>query len=260
MPELKIGVKLRSLRQPFKAALQTAAGLGVVGVEIDARHEIRAEQMSQSAIREMRKLLDDLRLRVSAIHFPTRHGYGVTQNLDRRVEATRQAMQLAYSLGTGVVINQVGRVPEQSEGPVWDLMVDVLRDLGDYGQRVGATLCAETGSESAADLARLLKTLPAGALGVNLDPGNLVVNGHSPLEAVASLGSDIRHVRINDGVPDVGRGRGVEVEIGRGSVDFPALLGALEELGYRGYYSIERDSADDPVAEVRDAIEFLRAL
>ena len=35
--------------------------------------------------------------------------------------------------------------------------------------------------------------------------------------------------------------------LGRGSVDFPALFGALEEHGYRGYVTIERTSPDDPV-------------
>ena len=42
-------------------------------------------------------------------------------------------------------------------GPEWDLLVQVLADLGRHGQRVGAVLAAETGSESGADLARLIQ-------------------------------------------------------------------------------------------------------
>lgn len=260
MPALKIGVVLRSFRQPFRTALRTAAELGVSAVELDARHEVRAAEMSQTAIRQLRKLLDDLRLKVCAVSFYTRRGYGVLDQLDRRVEATRQAMQLAYALGTPVVINQVGRVPDKSEGAEWDLMVDVLRDLGEYGQRTGAFLCAETGSESGADLARLVQALPDGALRVSLNPGNLVVNGFPVLEAVEHLGSYIQHVHVTDAVHDLARGRGAEVDIGRGSVDFPSLLGALEEHDYRGYYAIERDGGAEPVVRIKRAIQFLQGL
>lgn len=260
MPELKIGVQLRSLRQPFKQALRTAAELGASAVEIDARTEVRPQEMTQTGARQLRKLLEDLRLKVSAVSFYTRRGYNASDDLDRRVAATKQALDLAYSLGTPVVINHVGRVPSEAQGPEWDLMVEVLRDLGEYGSRNGAILCAETGSESGTDLKRLIDALPEGMLGVNLNPGNLVVNGFAAIEAAEALGPYVRHVHVKDGVHDRARGRGVEVQIGRGSVDFAALIGTLEEHGYRGYYTIERDNPSDPILEVRQAISYLRNL
>jgi len=54
--------------------------------------------------------------------------------------------------------------------------------------------------------------------------------------------------------------RGVEVPLGRGSVDFPELIGALEEHGYRGYFTIEREEADDPEFEIGQAVKFLKNL
>jgi sugar phosphate isomerase/epimerase len=125
---------------------------------------------------------------------------------------------------------------------------------------VGARIAAETGSESGPDLARLIAALPPGAVGVNLDPGNLIVNGFSVLEAVEVLGSSILHVHAKDGVHDRAQGRGVEVPLGRGSVDFPALLGALEERDYRGYLTIERTGGNDPVYEVGQAVQYLKNL
>lgn len=260
MPELKIAVRLRNLRQPFKVALQTAAELGLAAVELDARTEVRPQEMSQTAIRQLRKMLDDLRLRVAALSFYTRRGYGTPEELDRRVEATKQVQKLAYALGAGVVINHVGRVPDKPQGPEWELLLGVLRDLGEYGQRAGAVLCAETGSESGADLNRLIQALPEGMLGVNFNPGNLIINGFSATEAAEVLGPAIRYVHVKDAVRDLARGRGVEVEIGRGSADFPTLLGILEEHDYRGYFTIERETATDPVGEVGRAIRFLRSL
>lgn len=258
MPQLKIGIQLASLRQPFKKALHTAAQLGAQGVEIDARGEIKPKDLSQSALREMRKLLNDLGLKVTAVGFRTQRGYNVLQELDARVAATKAAMQFAYDLGTNVVINQVGRVPEKSSGSEWDLLVEILKDLGSHGQKVGAVLAAETGSESGADLARLLAALPTGAIGTNLDPGNLIINGFSPLEAVQALGPTILHVHAKDGVRDLAQGRGLEVPLGRGAADFPGLLGALEERDYRGYFTIERLSGDDPLFEIEQAVKYLK--
>jgi sugar phosphate isomerase/epimerase len=260
MPELKIGIQLRSLQLPFRRALEKAKELGAAAVEIDARGEIQPQELSQTGLRQLRKMLDDLELRVAAVGYRTRRGYQMAEDLDRRVAGTQAAMKFAHDLGAKVVINQVGRVPEKPDSPEWQRLVSVLSDLGNYGDRIGAYLAAETGSESGPDLARLLAALPPGSTGVNLDPGNLIINGFSVTEAIESLGSSIRHVHAKDGVRDLAQGRGIEVPLGRGSVDFPALLGALEEFGYRGYFTIERDRADDPVFEIGQAVKYLRTL
>ena len=138
MPEIKIGIQLASLRLPFKKALQTAARLGACAVEIDARREIQVGQLSQSGIRQIRKMLEDFNLRVSALTFQTRRGYGVSEDLERRLEATCQAMTVAYALGAPVVVNQIGQVPSESGDLQWDLLVDSLTSLGKHGERAGA--------------------------------------------------------------------------------------------------------------------------
>ncbi len=260
MPQLKIAIQVASLRQPFRKAVATAASLGATAIEIDARGEINPQDMTETGLRQVRKIIEDRGLRVCAVGFHTRRGYNVTDDLERRVEATKTAMRFAQSLGAPFLVNQIGRVPADEKSADWRTLVEVLTDLGGYGQRVGAILAAETGSESGPDLRRLLNALPTGFVGVTLDPGNLIINGFAPLEAIDVLGSDILHVHAKDGVHDRAKGRGVEVALGRGSADFPALLGALEERQYRGYWSIERERADDPAYEIGQAVEYLRSL
>ena len=260
VPRLKVGIQLASLRMPLKKALQTAARLGARGVEIDVRHQLKPHEVSQTGLRQLRKLLADLNLRVCAVGFRTRRGYNVREDLDLRITATKQAMKLAYDLGANVVVNQVGRVPAEAEGADWDLLVQVLSDLGVYGQHIGALLAAETGSEDASTLARLIAALPTNALAVNLDPGNLIIHGFSARDAVAQLGPHILHVHAKDGVRDLAQGRGIEVPLGRGSVDFPELIGKLEEFQYPGYFTIERENAQDPIAEIGQAVEYLNNL
>ena len=256
----RIAIQLASLRQPLKKALVTAARLGAAGVEIDARGELKPRDLSATALRQFRGLLDELNLRVAAVSFNTRRGYDVPDELERRVAATKEAMRFAQALGAGVVINQIGRIPGEPQGQAWDLLVQSLSDLGQFGQHVGAMLAAQTGTESGADLARLIQALPEHSIGVDLDPGSLIVNDFSPLEAVQSVGPSIMHIHARDGVRDFGRGRGVEVPLGRGSADFAALLGALEEHNYRGYITVAREGAADPVAEASDAVSYLKGL
>lgn len=260
MLELKVGIQLASLRQPFQKALHTAAELGASAVEIDARTHLKPREMSQTGLRQIRKMLEDRNMRVCAIGFQTRRGYNVADNLDRRVEATKDAMQLAYDLGANVVVNQIGRIPAEPVGAEWELLVQVLTDLGRHGQRVGALLAAETGAEDPESMQRLLEALPAGSIGINLDPGNAIVNGFSASETTRLLSQDVLHVHAKDGVRDLAQGRGLETPLGRGSVDFPELMGILEEHEYRGYFTIERENANNPILEVGNAVQYLRSL
>jgi sugar phosphate isomerase/epimerase len=260
VPALKIGIQIASLGLPLARAVPLVAQWGVQAVELDARHGFTPQEASQTALRQLRKMLADHRLRVSAVSYATRRGYDTSDDLERRVDGTKRAMKLAAALGAPVVVNRVGEIPEKSEGQEWDLLLQVLHDLGRAGQHTGALLVAETGAEPPEALARLLGALPAGCLGVDLNPGNLLVHGHAPLDAIERLGSHILHVHASDGVCDRARGRGQRVALGRGMADWPALLGALEEQDYRGDFTIERADADDAAYELESAVKYLRSL
>jgi sugar phosphate isomerase/epimerase len=260
VPALKIGIQIASLGVPVARAVPLVARWGVQAIELDARHGFTPQEASQTALRQMRKMLSDHCLRVSAVSYATRRGYDTADDLERRVDGTKRAMKLAAALGAPVVVNRVGEVPEKPEGPQWDLLLMVLHDLGRSGQHTGALLAAETGADSPDALARLLGALPAGSLGVDLNPGNLLVHGHSPLDAIEKLGPHILHVHATDGVRDWARGRGQRVELGRGMADWPALLGALEEQDYRGDFTIERPDSDDAANELESAVKYLRSL
>jgi len=257
---VKIGIQTRSLRQPLRQALATASRLGADGVEIDARTELPPAQMSATGLRQFRKLLDDLNLHVSAVAFPTRRGYDDPADLERRMLATQAAMRFAYDLGASVVINRVGHLPAEADDPRFGRLVESLTMLGAYGERVGARLAAQTGSEKPSELARVLAALPEGTIGVDLYPSGLILNGYSPRDAVDELGPHIVHVHACDAVRDTATRREFEVELGRGMAEFPELLGRLTEFDYRGWVTIERRDAADPVGDTENAVLYLQAL
>ena len=182
--KLRVGIDLASLRLPFKKALHTAARLGADAVEIDARSQLKPREFTGTALRHLRKMLDDLNLRVCAVSFRTRRGYMVmpkTSTAASKPPKTR--IRMAYDLGASSVVNQVGRVPEEPSGPDWDLLIQVLTDLGKLQPTHGrGTGCgngqrrrqfAQPGKIASPIFAR------GSHLGVCLNPGNLIVNGFS---------------------------------------------------------------------------------
>ena len=257
MAEVKVGVKLSSLGMPFRKALPMVAEMGVDAVEIDARGELRPREMSQTGLRQIRKWLDDHNLKVCAVGFQTRRGYDVADDLQARIDATKDAMRFAYSLGASVVVNHVGAIPDQ-DAPGWQTLLEALSDLGRTSQMIGAFLAMETGSESADQMKMLIQELPDYSVTVNFDPGNLIINGFSATDAIQTLAPYVAHVHAKDAVRDLAQGRGLEVMLGRGSADFPTILAVLEEAGYRGYFTVERENAKHPVEEISNAVQYLR--
>ncbi len=149
MLQLKIGVHLPSLRAGLRDALPLAAKLGADAVEIDAHLNLRPGELSQTALRQLRKTLDDFRLRMCAISFRTRRGFGDLEQLDARVLRTKEVMRMAHALGTAIVVVHLGSIPPKPEGPQWNLLVEVLADLGRHGQHVGAMLAARLSQPAA---------------------------------------------------------------------------------------------------------------
>ncbi|HTU25214.1 MAG TPA: sugar phosphate isomerase/epimerase family protein [Pirellulales bacterium] len=260
MPPLNISIQLSSLRLPLRRALVAAAQAGAKAVEIDARHQLRPQELSATGLRELQVVLDDLNLRVSAIAFPTRGGYDTLEGLDRRVAATKEALSMASRLRAEFVVNRLGRVPAEPQGPAWETLTRVLSDLGDFGQRIGARLAAQTGSESGADLARLMAAMPAHSLGVDFDPAGLLIGGFSPSEAIVDLARYVVQFRARDAVRDFARRQTSEVPLGRGAVDLPELLGALEEYAFRGYVVVAREQPAETAGEIAAAVQFLKSL
>ncbi|TWT46662.1 sugar phosphate isomerase/epimerase family protein [Botrimarina hoheduenensis] len=261
MATLPIGIATRSLRLPLRQALLKAAQLGADGVEIDVRNELRLTEMSQTAVRQLKKLLSDLGLKVAAVAFPTRRGYDDPDELDRRVLATQEAMSLAYRLGASVVVNQAGALPADADTPLAENQVNALSLLAAHSERAGARL-ALVSDAAPASQRRLLDELPGGGIGVALDPIALLSAGHAPTEALTQLGEHLLYGYAIDAVHEgIGSGaRTSEVELGRGDADWPELLGLLEERGYRGWLTALRSAGSDPAGDLANAVAYLRTL
>ena len=255
----RIATQTRCFAQSIKKALHTAANLGCDGVQIDARSELQPADLSDTGLRQLRKMLADLNLRVGSVAFPTRRGYSNPIDLQPRLEATRAAMRLASRLGSSILIGHLGKLPEDEKAAEYATLTDAIQNLATVGDRLGVRLVMQATADPQ-QLTDFVSSLPEGTISLDLHPARLIAQGQSPAEFVAAAGRYIAHVHATDGVHDLATGQSIEVELGRGTADFPELLGMLEEHGYRDWLTIERRNSRSPVEEVSNAVQFLRSL
>ena len=259
MPNVKIGLRVGRLGLPVREALRTAAAIGAEGVQIDAQGELSPQNLSRTAQRSLRHYLQHLGLELAALGFPTRAGYDTEDGLEQRLTATQAVMSVASQLGTRVVTNRLGRLPEDDSSPTWAMVSDAMRELAAHGDRVGAVFAIEIGSNAPQHLRHLLDSFDTAGLGASYDPGSVWASGHDPLAGVSALGDAIVHSHARDAHTDPATGDRAEVAAGHGDVDWPAYLAALEEIGYRGFLTVDRSGRALSVDEAGAAIAFLKA-
>jgi sugar phosphate isomerase/epimerase len=255
----RVAVQTKCLALPLRQALHTAGRLGADGVQLDLRQELPAAELSDTGVRQLRKLLDDLNLRVASAAFPTRRGFAEPQELERRIHATIEAMKGASRLGARVMLISLGPLPLADE-PGRSTLLEAITTLAMQGNRVGVQLALQCPAAHPADLKDFVDELPEGVAGVDLSPADLILSGQRPREYVEKLGQHVVHVFANDAAPGLGGMAGSSVELGRGTADVPELLGSLEEYDYRGWVTVEQRNSRRPAEDVANALEFLRSL
>jgi sugar phosphate isomerase/epimerase len=250
----RIGTSLKSLGLPLRRGLEEARRLGAGGVEVEATGDLAPANLSQTGRREFRHLLKGHGLELTALACPLRHGLAHPENLQPRIEAIQNVLALSYDLGPRLVIVQAGKIPDQDEDPEAGLLRESLEALGRFGDRVGATMALDTGAETGERMRNFFQRIDAGSLGANFDPGHLLLGGFDVFASARSLHDRIVHVHARD----ARRVSRAEVPLGYGDIDWLAFLGVLEEIGYRGWITLVRDSGQNRVADIAAGLAFLR--
>ncbi len=258
MSRLKIGVRLESFGLPLRRALQEAERLGVGGVQVDAVGVLSPKTLSQTGRRQFLHLLRTHNLELTALGCPLRHGLDTAENQEGRIDHIRKVMSLSFDLGPRIAIIQAGRVPAPDDVSARAaIMAEALTVLGQHGDRSGTVLALETGLESGAALRQYLDRFDTGGLGVNLDPANLLVHDFDPYESARALQGKVVHGHAKDARKSGASRSAQEVPLGAGDIDWMQWLGVLEEIEYRGWLVVERDSGGSP-QEMAAAVGFLR--
>lgn len=278
MYNFPIGVMIDSFKLPMKEAIAKAVGIGAKGFQMYATYgEHSPENMTADKIAELKDMVASNGLVISALCGDLGHGFGNAEKNPELIEKSKRIIDLAKELGTDVVTTHIGVVPTDKSHDRYKIMQEACYELSRYADSINSHFAIETGPETSAVLGDFLDSLESTGVAVNLDPANLVmVTGDDPVKAVHRLKKYIVHTHAKDGIklydmaPELIYGvtpmpedmKNItcfsEEPLGRGGVDFPAYLRALDEIGYRGFLTIERECGEDPAADIALAADFLR--
>ncbi len=278
---MKIGIISDSFRLDLRQGLKRAAELGANGVQIYAvSGEMAPENLTAQQRIDLKNYIKDLGIEVSAL-CGDMGGSAFTNPADNvwKVERSCRIMDLALDMDCSVVTTHIGVVPSDPNHPVYAIMQDACRKMGEYGDKVGCKFAIETGPEKSTILRPFLDSLGCKSMCINLDPANLImVAGDDPVQAVYNLAPYIVHTHAKDGKmlyyknpeaiydahfegpKSVETAQSyIELPLGEGGVDWDKYLQALRDIGYDGYLTIEREVGDDPAKDIAMAVDFLKA-
>jgi sugar phosphate isomerase/epimerase len=194
---------------------------------------------------------------------PTTIGLVPPATRAERLDVLKRGSDFARHAGLSSITTHAGFIPETPTDPLYADVLAALREIATYCLHNDQWFWFETGQETPVVLLRVIENLATGNLGINLDPANLLMYGKAnPVDALDIVGGYIRGVHAKDGeYPTNGSKLGVEKPLGEGRVNFPLLLRKLQELGYNGALTIEREiSGPRQIEDIRTGKAYLEQI
>jgi len=185
-----------------------------------------------------------------------------------RVEEMKEISDFAKQLGCDTVALHIGFVPEDRDSEDYKGLVSVTQDLLDHVKVNGQNLNLETGQESADHLLDFIGDVGRDNLKINFDPANMILYGTGdPIAALKRVGHLVGSVHCKDATwaeeGTRGTAWGAEVPLGEGDVGMGTYLRTLNDLGYTGPLTIEREipeNRDQQKADIGNAVALLNEL
>jgi sugar phosphate isomerase/epimerase len=183
-----------------------------------------------------------------------------------RVQEMKEIADFAHMLQCDVVALHLGFIPHDKSDPLYGDVVEVTRDILDHCKHNNQNLHLETGQETAAGLLEFISDVERDNLFINFDPANMILYGTGePIEALRQVGALVRSVHCKDATwaDNPGVEWGAEVALNDGAVGMEDYLRTLDEIGYTGPLTIEREIPQDPErqkTEIGNAVNLLTQL
>lgn len=291
---LRLAVATEDFGSSLREAIIEAAKCPVSGIRLNARTEVRAEEFSDTALRQLVHYINEHQMTVAGLMFPSRSAVYDASNLDRRISAIRQSMGLVRKLKTSELLIRCGRIPDPDDatpiapaGSPTNEDVDTLRNPFSFAPASPALPSLNAAPDSDASKFELLCEVLTDLVGFGNHVGcqlQLQVASYQPDRILRLLDrvktGPVKVVldpatvvmsggRINGLYRDLYQqigyirardairdvdGAGVEVALGEGLVDWPELLALLSESQYDGWMSVERAGGDSRADDVRRGV------
>jgi L-ribulose-5-phosphate 3-epimerase len=211
------------------AAFELAARLGLDGVQVSLVPKGDSLALADSALR--RAFLEAARkARIPIASFAIGDLNEVPLKSDPRAEVwLSKGIEVAAAMDVKVILVPFFGKGELRNDPVGvDAVVAALKRLTPKAEARGIVLALES-YLSAGDNLKILDRVGSRAVQVYYDVGNSQDVGYPILDEIRQLAAHIVEVHAKD-TKDL---------YGKGSMDFPAVRKALEDIGYKGWFVLE---------------------
>lgn len=175
------------------------------------------------------------------------------------VDLYTRTLQLSAELGARAVVVVPGRVsalfpPMQADSEGW--LRDGLQQLLKEAERLDQILYVESHPQTPIPtvdrIERFFSRMDHKRLKVAYDVSNAEFVSENQVDAIRRLAPRLGQVHLSDGTPSTWR----HDRIGRGTVRFPEILGALDDVGFNGIRVLEIISST-PLDDLRASLTAL---
>jgi sugar phosphate isomerase/epimerase len=231
------------------AAFELAARLGLDGVQVSLVPKGESLALADPALRSA-FLKAARKARIPIASFAIGDLNDVPLKSDPRAEMwLAKGIDVAAAMRVKIILVPFFGKGELRNDPAGvDAAVAALKRLAPAAEAKGVVLALES-YLSAGDTLKILERVGSPAVQVYYDVGNSQDMGYPILDEIRELRAHIVEVHAKD-TKDL---------YGKGSMDFPAVRAALEDIGYKGWFVLEGTKMPLGVEEsVRYDAEYLR--
>lgn len=255
-------------------AIDLFKSLGMDGIEIICADDYGCGITLETPAAELR----DLRQRASAAGLVIAGLVPYTKDMnhpdasarDQAIADLKRAVDMAVALACPAIRVFGGHeVAPAEQGNALGWLAESLRQAGEYAGAAGLQLNIENHMDTMATSAEMtmaiVRAVDLPNVGVLYDQANLAfMNSEVHEMAIALQGPRIQHVHVKDFYWD--GTRRVAAVLGQGIVPWEQIVGALTDLGYDGFYSVEYErrwfpeQLPPPAAGMKQCLAFLRGI
>jgi sugar phosphate isomerase/epimerase len=233
------------------AVFELAAGLMLDGVQVSLVPKGDSLALADPALR--RVFLEAARkARIPIASFAIGELNGVPLKSDPRAEKwLEKGIEIAAAMDVKVILVPFFGKGELRNDPAGvDAVVAALGRLAPKAEARGVVLALES-YLSAAEHLKILERVGSSAVRVYYDVANSQDAGYPILDEIRALGDRIVEVHAKD----------TKGLYGKGSMDFPSVLKALKDIGYKGWFVLEGTEMPLGVEKsIRYDVDYLRTV
>ena len=247
----KVGVTDWNLKMEGKLeSIALARQLGFDGVQISIGKGTDKLPLSDPALQK--SFLDESKrvdLKIESLCLEILHkNYLKSDPLGQRWVA--DSISIAKAMGVRVVLLPFFGKGAMATEAEMDKVGDVLKEVAPAAEKAGVILGLED-TISARDNVRIMDRTQSSAVLTYYDVGNSTNNGFDAVTEIRWLGRErICEVHLKDN-PHY---------LGEGTIDFPAVIDALADIGFDGWAQLETDCPSSVEADMRRNLTFIRGL